>query len=808
MSFMTKKLRSFVSIFALAFTAFALISCGDIADSASEKLAKADGKCTVRFSLENASRQANPEHLDPKKLSYTISYYQVIDETSEEEKSLGSQKEPLSYSDLMDAELELTVGKWFFELVAFKNGGSILHSVVSYDVGSNYENTIIFNLEEYANEIGTGTVLVNFTYDNEDVTSVTAQLLKFPSCEAISGYNEKSFTKAEITESGTTSNVNFSQVDVKTGSYILLFTVTRSDESVTKTPVFVIVRPGRESASYERELRKEESYLPFAIHFLFENEKGEYVENDKFPTFNVTEENFNSFETVIDDCISAIIQQGYTVSETKESSDTPVKLDDGTYAMYKYFDKFEVEAVLTATGSASDIEKYKEFGFKLTTYNNFKYEITYTDGDSILDRIVSTGTWNVNSDSDSITITETNYFDFANSADISELAGNDYKMATVESPTAQKINISDSFQFTSAGGPVITFLVGSVPAGPMQFDITVSGSALPTDKDPSTVTIYSISSQNAQALKEKLASSASNADKVEALVTLLEKHNETTPTDATYLGQYEPSSASTTETVTNPMTVKDGAISINDSYTTWGTMGRGNDVALVALVAYGDSSKITSYYVGVSDVFTVDSAETNTVEISASSIGVPCKVGFILDGNSDEENKYTVYASLNTLEMSISAIDAKTITSMEKVLASDGKLRLSGYTYDSISSISVSSGIPEISLAYKTKTSAASGISVTLGEVDTTDLGENFEMSVTESDGAVTVTATPMLNGYSYRWYLEGEPIDGATTSSYTWTEQMISNLDAGTYTVMLEITDNTGASGPYSASTTFTVTK
>ncbi len=105
------------------------------------------------------------------------------------------------------------------------------------------------------------------------------------------------------------------------------------------------------------------------------------------------------------------------------------------------------------------------------------------------------------------------------------------------------------------------------------------------------------------------------------------------------------------------------------------------------------------------------------------------------------------------------------------------------------------------------------GITVTLAEFDTTDLGANFTMSEEEgADGSITLTATqdPVVADYSYQWFIDGNPVDGATAVAYTWTAEMLNNLGTGVHDVTLMITFSAGGGAEpehYSARTTFTVT-
>jgi len=101
------------------------------------------------------------------------------------------------------------------------------------------------------------------------------------------------------------------------------------------------------------------------------------------------------------------------------------------------------------------------------------------------------------------------------------------------------------------------------------------------------------------------------------------------------------------------------------------------------------------------------------------------------------------------------------------------------------------------------------GVTVTLAEFDTTDLGANFTMSEEKgADGSITLTATqdPVESGYSYQWFIDGNLVAGEIAPAYTWTAEKL-NLGTGVHDVTLMITFTSGEkTESYSAKTTFTV--
>ena len=127
------------------------------------------------------------------------------------------------------------------------------------------------------------------------------------------------------------------------------------------------------------------------------------------------------------------------------------------------------------------------------------------------------------------------------------------------------------------------------------------------------------------------------------------------------------------------------------------------------------------------------------------------------------------------------------------------------FSYDSANGVSVMFTV----VGDESDTVTIGGVTIKLEQFDTTDLGENFTVDVESNEKGLTVTATPktVVNGYSYQWILDGVPVDGGTSNSYTWTSSVLEKMEAKIYNVTIAIT-YTSDSGTetYSASTTFTV--
>ena len=441
---------------------------------------------------------------------------------------------------------------------------------------------------------------------------------------------------------------------------------------------------------------------------------------------------------------------------------------------------------------------------------------------------------------------------------------------------------------------VVKFYFDKASHGPLPFSISLkptTGAIVPEISKVHSVTLYAVDATNAKNLQTALASSEPSKAAAD-IINILEKHEETMSEEVTYLQSYS----------SEVLKAKTSPIVIEGNFTTWGAMGKGKSLAIVAVVNYGDGKDIDAFCIGCSSVIEA-SAESNVVAFDYNPISVPCTISFCLGDDFAEEytistalssftpsknatflstvmavaadtvealkekeyiyNRYVSglssgipYVTLYFVESKVTAISLKVIDAPETIYVGESKSFEAYLVYsdgtekpvsestikvscspEDVASVTVSSakdgeiivrGIKAGEATIKVwptdneertealtinvvPTSTSSGIKVTLAEFDTTDLGANFTMSEeTGADGSITLTATPeeVVSGYSYQWWIDGNPVDGATTMSYKWTAGMLENLGTGVHDVMLQITVTTDAgTETYSATTTFTLT-
>lgn len=270
----------------------------------------------------------------------------------------------------------------------------------------------------------------------------------------------------------------------------------------------------------------------------------------------------------------------------------------------------------------------------------------------------------------------------------------------------------------------------------------------------------------------------------------------------------------------------------NDSTITFSEIPVGSKVKASVTLSIQDSTGTYPWYEGTSDSKEIVEG-TNSLDIKITKKQYACKFNVYIKGESDYElsSEYS-----KTLTGDLMAIDEELVESLESLyetllqkgyilneekidlwmpkLTGDSTLESSIY-FDLSGSSEPGEDEPgeDEPGEEPTKTVTVGGITVTLAEFDTTDLGANFTMSEEEgADGSITLTATqdPVVAGYSYQWFIDGNPVDGATAVAYTWTAEMLNNLGTGVHDVTLMITFSAGGGAEpehYSARTTFTVT-
>ena len=281
-----RKFYSILSTFVLLLGTLLFFSCSDVAENEFEAKSKSN-ECTVKFavtSVQNETRQAIPKNLEARELFYVLQYYAA--NSSEEKFSLGSAEKLLSYGDLIASELSLKEGEWTFTLVAYNGEKEALSATVTEKIAEG-TNKISFNLEEVLS--GTGSVNVTFKYYSNSVTSISATLKKFPSGEVVKT------TDLNLTSSTEKiASVNYENDEVESGSYFLVFSVTRN-EKIYKTPVFVIVAPQNESSSTETEKIVEDEFFAMRLTGTAEKILGNFtLETTKTGSYTITHETYGT----------------------------------------------------------------------------------------------------------------------------------------------------------------------------------------------------------------------------------------------------------------------------------------------------------------------------------------------------------------------------------------------------------------------------------------------------------------------------------------------------------------------------------
>lgn len=591
------------------------------------------------------------------------------------------------------------------------------------------------------------------------------------------------------------------------------------------------------------------------VRFRFENDDGKYEElKDSFS--DKTFDNNKDFNNEFDKYAYSAEELGYEIDMEKSDS-YPKKeegLADDTGVIYVYFNKIKLIDIRLEFYFQNEEGKYVENN----EFPPLKLNETYLESKAYNQAVTQ--------------------YTLA-------IVGRGYDIND-EKTDADEPELVD-------GVYVVKFYFDKASHGPLPFSISLkptSGAKVPEISKVHSVTLYAVDATNAKKLQTALASSDSS--KVASdIINILEKQNEDMPEEVTYLQSYS----------SEVLKAKTSPIVIEDSFTTWGAMGKGKSLAIVAVVNYGDEKDIDAFCIGCSSVIEA-SAESNVVAFDYNPISVPCTISFCLGDDFAEE--YTISTALSSftptkdetfletvmavaadtvealkekeyiynryvsglssgiphvtlyfVESKVTAISLKVIDAPETIYVGesksfgakyvysdgsekaaesfrletatgktsdfvevsdvkDGKITITGKTPGKVTFTVLSDEYEGIAATYTVTveaTSTSSGIKVTLAEFDTTDLGANFTMSEeTGADGSITLTATPeeVVSGYLYQWWIDGNPVDGATAMSYKWTAGMLENLGTGVHDVMLQITVTTDAgTETYSATTKFTLT-
>lgn len=462
----------------------------------------------------------------------------------------------------------------------------------------------------------------------------------------------------------------FSLVYIKKGSvYLGWATELTTEISLEKVNTINL-------ALSEMNLKVENVELRFRF---WDEEKKEYVALESFPDKVLT--NNDEYDEEFDELAKTAVELGYTINKDK-SDELEYDEENDKYFITVYFDKDIIEELFSLRGTAKDTEKYPG-SFKFAIYSNLTYDITY-NSDSIKDKIVSKGTISIPEDDSKLpssivnfSITEKEYFAFKDmSSDVLE---------TVKEPKEKTVDLTNgSFEFTGASGVVISFSVGGQGIVPFSISLKpTSGANVPEISKVHSVTLYAVDATNAKNLQTALASSEPSKAATD-IINILEKHEETMAKEVTYLQSYS----------SEVLKAKTSPIVIEDSFTTWGAMGKGKSLAIVAVVNYGDGKDIDAFCIGCSSVIDA-SAESNVVAFDYNPISVPCTISFCLGDAFAEE--YTISTALSSFTPSKNATFLSTV--MEAAADTVEALKEKEYIYNRYVS-GLSSGIPYVTLYF------------------------------------------------------------------------------------------------------------
>ena len=350
-------------------------------------------------------------------------------------------------------------------------------------------------------------------------------------------------------------------------------------------------------------------------------------------------------------------------------------------------------------------------------------------------------------------------------------------------------------------------IVSSTPATTISLSYA-SGSTVPS-ASLYEVTFYGVPSSSLTTTQ--LAALASGKYGVVDFMKLLKDSS------AVYLGQYYGAGNSSLSVDSST-----GAITIeaSTSFTSDGT-----SVYPVALVEYGSTANSSTTISAFAFAYGTSPSEISATEGEVSftnltTSSIPCEVIFLnKDNNNTINDEYTTVVALDSYTIGDETMIAtvkKSATSRISALIEAGYSLVEndgtkGGVDRYVSANKSYTGFPYVGFYYaaaERNDPATSGISVTLDETSFADEGKNVTVTVEQEENSITFTAVPAAGasaGYAYQWYLDGEALNGATTSSYELTEYHLAELDADIHYIMLDVTIS-GAH--YSAQTTFTITK
>lgn len=219
------------------------------------------------------------------------------------------------------------------------------------------------------------------------------------------------------------------------------------------------------------------------IVFLFETEigSGKYEELDKLPTLHINAD--DDIDSIVENYTTQAIMLGYDYNEEKTDSEPEYDKDSKVWIMHIYFDKVEIKEVFSATGQGTSdyITLSEKHSFTLTSYSTLTYEVKYSDGDSIADKVVSKGTWVLSDDESTYTLTETEYFDFS-AGDMSSTTLTAVSKPNPQTVSMANLNENGKFSYDSANGVSVMFtVVGDEPE-----TVTIGGVSVTLEKFDTT----------------------------------------------------------------------------------------------------------------------------------------------------------------------------------------------------------------------------------------------------------------------------------------------------------------------------------
>lgn len=395
-------------------------------------------------------------------------------------------------------------------------------------------------------------------------------------------------------------------------------------------------------------LMKMKLFKKVVVRFRFENDDGKYEElKDSFP--DKTFDNNKDFNNEFDKYAYSAKELGYEI-DMEKSDLYPKKeegLDDDTGAIYVYFNKIKLIDIRLEFYFQNEEGKYVE--------NNEFPPLTLNK-----------------------TYLESKEFNQAVTQYTLAIVGRGYDINN-EKTEADEPELVD-------GVYVVKFYFDKASHGPLPFSISLkptSGAEVPDISKVHSVILYAVDATNAKNLQTALASSEPSKAATD-IINILEKHEETMAKEVTYLQSYS----------SEVLKAKTSPIVIEDSFTTWGAMGKGKSLAIVAVVNYGDEKDIDAFCIGCSSVIEA-SAESNVVAFDYNPISVPCTISFCLNEEFAEE--YTISTALSSFTPSKNATFLSTV--MEAAADTVEALKEKEYIYNRYVS-GLSSGIPYVNLYF------------------------------------------------------------------------------------------------------------